>query len=94
MQIQWEDMRKCKECGATLCDKCAYQYVDGNNLAITLNGCWYCRDCYSIVFSVPSPVESFKQALVFNVTKIADSADGKKRDLLINIAQYIQDFKG
>ena len=38
------------KCGASLCDKHSYSYVDGNNISITKNSKPHCERCYMKVY--------------------------------------------
>jgi hypothetical protein len=41
-----KDLMKCQNCGVMLSPSKTFQYVDGNNGAITKNSPILCRDCY------------------------------------------------
>lgn len=36
---------RCGKCKRIMCEKCVVYYVDGNNIAITLNSPPYCKPC-------------------------------------------------
>ena len=40
-------LSKCSKCGKELSDRQLYQYVDGNNEAITKHSPYYCWRCYN-----------------------------------------------
>lgn len=44
-KINAKDTFHCSECGKTFCPKHIYQYVDGNNISITNNSPYYCKEC-------------------------------------------------
>ena len=36
----------CEKCKKSLCQEHAYFYVDGNNIAVTNNSPYLCKNCY------------------------------------------------
>lgn len=56
----------CEECKKSICACSAYQYIDGNNEAITSNSPYLCKDCYEKKYhtKIMTDVERYKSNLI------------------------------
>lgn len=84
----------CEECGKSICICKAYQYVDGNNAAITNNSPYLCIQCaekrYGI--KIPSPEQAYRDRLVSSLERLYDRLKEDEKDLMGRIIGYINHF--
>lgn len=62
----------CEKCKKSLCQEHAYFYVDGNNIAVTNNSPYLCKNCYEKKYNekIKSDIECLKSRLVNNLLNI------------------------
>jgi len=56
----------CEQCRKSICSCSAYQYVDGNNVSITYNSPYLCKECYEKKYNtkIKTDIEIFKTNLI------------------------------
>ncbi len=62
----------CEQCKKIICSCSAYQYVDGNNSAITNSSPYLCKKCYEEKYhtKIMTDVENFKNNLINTLSRI------------------------
>lgn len=83
----------CEKCKKSLCEEHAYSYVDGNNIAITNNSPYLCKNCYEEKYNetIKSDIECFKSRLVNDLLniKIREHIETIKIDNLISYVENL-----
>ena len=66
----------CEECKKEICSCKAYQFIDGNNEAITNNSPYLCKQCYEKKYNVhiKDDVEAFKSRLVETLQRVQNTS--------------------
>lgn len=66
----------CEECKKEICSCKAYQFIDGNNEAITNNSPYLCKQCYEKRYNVhiKDDVEAFKSRLVETLQRVQSTS--------------------
>lgn len=62
----------CEICKKSLCPEHSYSYVDENNIAITNNSPYLCKECYEKKYNkeIKDKVTIFKENLIENLLNI------------------------
>lgn len=86
-------LEHCEKCKKSLCEEHAYSYVDGNNIAITNNSPYLCKNCYEEKYNekIKSDIECFKSKLVNDLLniKIREHIETIKIDNLISYVENL-----
>jgi len=85
---------KCEGCGKSICSCKAYQYVDGNNAAITNNSPYLCKECYEARYNVkiPGEADTYRNNLVAWLQRMREApglspAKVEAMDMLVRVVQ-------
>ena len=80
-------LSRCSKCKKELPDRQLYQYIDGNNIAITKNSPYYCWRCYNEKY--PSDRISYFEVLRSYGHSVI--VDYEERTVIIDDKQYTID---
>ena len=83
----------CEKCHKSLCLEHVYSYVDGNNIAITNNAPYLCKECYENTYhtKIKDEVEIFKDNMISNLENLKIHT-GIKEIKIEKIINYIRNF--
>jgi len=83
---------KCEYCGKEIKSCNAYQHVDGNNISITNNSPYLCKDCFEKRYNehIKTEVEVFKDKLFrqFRYLK-SETKDENEKNLIDKLVKII-----